>query len=319
MKRSLSLVVALGLTALVASAADPATNSPVVVYSTGFEAGEGYDANASLRGQAGWQAQGSGGNGLVTDFFTGWGQQAFVGYSPPAPKDDTLSLWRPLSAPTPDPARPVWKFSVWMQVVDSSNGEYDYFRWSPHNSEGVPLFALEFDNASTNINYSLDDNTGYRWSGFTFDPAVIYHLEIWFNFARNDWQAVMNGQVVVDAQPITTTGAKLDLADIGAVWALRYKGSPGDNYLLFDEYEVTIEPTDHIPVTIEPIGLNSQGEFELYLHGERGQRFSLDVSDDLRTWNSLGTNRLDEGYWHFLDTTSPGYTRSFYRAREVLP
>jgi hypothetical protein len=296
-----------------------ATAAPQVLFYTGFEAAEGYDASKNLRGQRGWLGEGSGGNGLVRDFFEGLGQQAFVGYAPPAPKDEVLSVWRPFNVPAPTPDRPVWKFSVWMQIVDSTNGEYDDFRWSAYNTEGHRLFSLDFDNATLEINYLLDDGQGFRSTGFTFSTEVIYRLEIWLNFARNNWQAVMNGQVVVDAQPITTTGARLDLSDIGAVWALRTKGRPGDNYLLFDEYLLTIEPTDHIPATLELVGLNARGEFELYLHAERNRTFALDVSADLKDWTPLATNRLAEGYWFFTDTTAPGYPVSFYRAREVLP
>lgn len=311
--------------ALVAGALAVATRlaaaeaAPQVLFYTGFEATEGYDASKNLRGQRGWLGEGSGGNGLVRDFFEGLGQQAFVGYAPPAPKDEVLSVWRPFNVPAPTPDRPVWKFSVWMQIVDSTNGEYDDFRWSAYNTEGHRLFSLDFDNAALEINYLLDDGQGFRSTGFTFSTEVIYRLEIWLNFARNNWQAVMNGQVVVDAQPITTRGARLDLSDIGAVWALRTKGRPGDNYLLFDEYQLTIEPTDHIPATLELVGLNARGEFELYLHAERNRTFALDVSADLKDWTPLATNRLAEGYWFFTDTTAPGYPMSFYRAREVLP
>lgn len=304
-----------------AAAPHPAATEvePQVLFYTGFEAAEGYDAGKNLRGQQGWLGEGSGGNGLVRDFFEGLGQQAFVGYAPPAPKDEVLSVWRPFQVPAPTPDRPVWKFSVWMQVVDSTNGEYDDFRWSAYNTEGHRLFTLDFDNAALEINYLLDDGRGFRSTGFTFSTEVLYRLEIWLNFARNNWQAVMNGQVVVDAQPITTTGARLDLSDIGAVWALRTKGRPGDNYLLFDEYQLTIEPTDHIPATLEGVGLNARGEFELYLHAERNRTFALEVSADLKDWTPLATNRLAEGYWFFTDTTAPGYPVSFYRAREVLP
>lgn len=318
--RKLLFAGALVAGALAAAPHPAATEGePQVLFYTGFEAAEGYDAGKNLRGQQGWLGEGSGGNGLVRDFFEGLGQQAFVGYAPPAPKDEVLSVWRPFQVPAPTPDRPVWKFSVWMQVVDSTNGEYDDFRWSAYNTEGHRLFTLDFDNAALEINYLLDDGQGFRSTGFTFSTEVLYRLEIWLNFARNNWQAVMNGQVVVDAQPITTTGARLDLSDIGAVWALRTKGRPGDNYLLFDEYQLTIEPTDHIPATLERVGLNARGEFELYLHAERNRTFALEVSADLKDWTPLATNRLAEGYWFFTDTTAPGYPVSFYRAREVLP
>lgn len=292
---------------------------PTVLYATQFERTEGYDAGVPLRGQAGWLAEGSGGNGLVDDFFPGGGQQAFVGYAAPAVKDDVLSVWRPFPVAAPAPDRPVWKLAVAMQIVDSTNGEYDDFRWSAYNTEGVRLFTLNFDNDSLDITFALEDDATFQPSGFTFSTDIVYQLEIWMNFARNNWQAVMNGQVVVDAQPLTTTGARLDLSDLGVVWALRKPGMSGDNYLLFDDYRLTVEPTDHIPATLELVGLNARGEFELYLHAERGRSFSLDVSSDLREWTSLATNRLDEGWWFFSDTTAPDYPVSFYRAREIDP
>jgi hypothetical protein len=312
-----SFITAGFLAALPARAAEP-----VVLYSTGFERSEGYSTEAQelpLRGQKGWLGEGSGGNGIVTNFFEGAGQQAFIGFTPPALKDEVLSVWRPFNAPRPDPLKPVWKFSVWMQIVDSTNGQYDDFRWSAYNTEGRRLFTLDFENSSTEINYALDDTNGFLATGFTFNTEVIYQLEIWMNFARNNWQAVMNGQVIVNAQPITTTGARLDLSDIGAVWAVRRKGQAGDNYLLFDDYTLTIEPVDHIPATLELLGFNERGAFELFLHGERARRFSLDVTSDFVTWTSLGTNRLDAGSWYFLDTSAPDYDFGFYRAREIVP
>lgn len=76
------------------SSPPPAT----VIYATGFEVEEGYsyaDEFLPLRGQMGWIGEGSGGNGLLTNFFEGFGQQAYVGFAPPAPKDELLNIWRP--------------------------------------------------------------------------------------------------------------------------------------------------------------------------------------------------------------------------------
>jgi hypothetical protein len=55
----------------------------------------------------------------------------------------------------------------------------------------------------------------------------------------------------------------------------------------------------------------------LIVHGERGLTYAIDVSEDLVTWETLATRRLDDGFWQFLDSTAPNYPRSFYRAREV--
>ncbi|MBM3881203.1 MAG: hypothetical protein FJ387_16020 [Verrucomicrobia bacterium] len=296
------------------------TPAPTLIYYTGFERSEGYSAADDLlplRGQMGWVGEGSGGNGLLDEFISGYGQQAFVGFAPPAPKDQVLSVWRPIGGTPPGPDLPIVRFSVLMQIVDSTNGEYDDFRWSVYNTAGARLFTLDFDNSRAEIFFALDDAAGYQPAGFTFRNDVVYWLDLVMNFARNNWLAIMNGQVVVDAQPITTTNARLDLGDVDAVWAIRRKGFPGDNYLLFDEYQITAEPGPFIPPILELVGFEPDGQFRLYLHGERGLRYSIDVSEDLVRWDSLGTNRVANGFLDFLDSTAPGTPRGFYRARQV--
>jgi hypothetical protein len=320
-----------GLLGLAAGGALLAAADAEVVYFTGFETAEGYpDASVypELRGQRGWRGEGSGGNGLLRDFFAGHGQQAYVGFLAPAPKDVMLSLWRPLGADDPDPARPVWTFSVLMQVVDSTNGHYDDFYWSAYNRQGTRLFTVNFDNSRAEIFYALEDSAEFLPTGFGFSNDALYELELVMNFARNNWIARLNGVVIVDSVPITTGDAALNLGDVDAVWSVREPAAPGDNYLLFDEYTVRIETgRTTIPPSLELLGLNADGECELYVHGERGLRYSIEVSNDLRKWAALGTYPMPDGVLsdgrpapgllHFVDSTSPGFSRSFYRVREA--
>ncbi len=294
----------------------------VVLYETGFEVWEGYaraEAGLPLWDQdMGWLADGSGGSGLVAEFFLDLGQQAYIGFAPPAPKDDVLTVWRPLDRAAPPRGYSVLQFSVLMQVVDSENHQYDDFYWSIYNRDGQRLFSLCFDNSALEIFYALDDNWGFEPAGFLFDNDAIYLLEIWMNFARNNWTAVLNGQVIVDSQPLTTTGGRLDFSDADAVWVLREKGKPGDNYLLFDEYRVTAEPTPTIPPQLELVGLQSTGEFELLLHGERGLSYAIDVTDQyFGEWYPLETNAPPDGLWRFVDASAKDFPVSFYRARQV--
>jgi hypothetical protein len=140
------------------------------------------------------------------------------------------------------------------------------------------------------------------------------------DFARNAWQATMNGQVVIDAQPITTTSARLDLGDIDAVWFLHQKGAAGDNYLLFDDYVITAEPVDAIPPALDIIGRYPTGEFELLLHGQPGLTYAIDVADGTSDahgllWSQLATYTTPDGLWRFLDRTAVDYPVSLYRAR----
>ena len=60
------------------------------VYSTQFEAAQGYNINLDLIGQAGWLGSGTGGNGLLTNAMPGQGQQAYIGFDAPNPADDML-------------------------------------------------------------------------------------------------------------------------------------------------------------------------------------------------------------------------------------
>ena len=297
--------------------------APAVIYETGFEVSEGYSAADELRpleGQMGWEGEGSGGNGVVTNFFTGWGQQAFIGFAPPvAPKYEFLNVWRPVGFTPPALTQPVVNFSVLMMIADSSraNAQYDDFRWSVYNTAGSRLFSVDFDNFRGEVFYALDDNQGFKSTGFQFHNDVIYDLVVSMNFARNTWTATMNGLVVVESQPLTTINARLDFGDADAVWAIRTPGAPGDNYMVFDDYRVTLEATPSIPPLLELVGRRPDGQFELLVHGERGLDYAVDVTTDFAQWSALATNRLANGLWRFLDSTAPAYPLSFYRARQL--
>src|ERR1044072_4983797 len=89
-----------------------------VVFSTGFEAAEGYRTDADLAGQKG--GQGTSGDGVVHGVIEGLGQQGYVGFS--APAGATNFFYYVYHSLPPIPAtEPVIKFSVTMAVVDSSS------------------------------------------------------------------------------------------------------------------------------------------------------------------------------------------------------
>ena len=90
------LVLQCALWPMVQSQAQPLLSYGGTVYSTGFEIAEGYDPELQLVGQNNWVGFGSGGNGIITNFFEGYGQQAYIGFAPPAPKDEVLNVWRPI-------------------------------------------------------------------------------------------------------------------------------------------------------------------------------------------------------------------------------
>lgn len=292
--------------------------SPTTVFYTGFEAAEGYTTQADLDGQNGWTRFGSGGNGVLNNFFAGYGQQAYIGFTPPANADDTLNVWRPINL-APVPANtPLVQFSVLMAVMDSSNGQRDDFRWSVYNTNGHRLFSLDFDGVSLDISYVLDDGAGFVATGRKFARATIYELIVLMDFSRNQWSATLDDAVLVNARPITTAGSALNLGDVDAVRSIRVPGSAGDNYLLFDEYLITAAPAVAAPPVLQHKARLAGGEFLLRLFGDPGATFVIDASGDLQHWTPVKTNTVpNDGVFDFLDAGAAGQARRFYRARQA--
>ncbi|MEK7684470.1 MAG: hypothetical protein AAB466_03505 [Verrucomicrobiota bacterium] len=284
-----------------------------VIYSTGFEASEGFNAQFELAGQNGWAGEGSGGNGLA-ESFPGHGQQAFIGFFPPTDTNEFTSVWRPVNAAPVPAGLSVVKFSVLMQIVDSTNARADDFRWSVYSTNGHRFFTVDFADSSKDISYLLDDGKGFAATNFKFDNNGVYDLVIWMNLARNLWTASLNEVIIANSKPITTTGASLNLGDVDAVWFIRDPKSPGNNYMLFDDYKITAEPFISIPPVLEALQYPSSGNFLFRIYGEEGLNYVIEVTDDLKGWVSLGTFGAPAGgSFDFEDTTAPGFSRGFYR------
>src|SRR2546430_13627112 len=301
------------------------------IYSTGFEASEGFDDRLTLMGQGGWTGTDTNysGNGLATNYFDNTNsqqqpfgqQQAFIGFNPLTTADGTLNVWHPLNFDPVAAGLPIVTFSTTMAVYDSSTtANRDCFRWSIYNTNngGVRLFTIDFDNTTSRINYELDDNQ-FVWTGFTFENAVPtngqYELVVTMNFAENLWSATLNDVLIVDSQRMTTKGSALNLGDIDAVWVNSTLGQPGDNYMVFDNYAVAAEP---YPFRLDAVQRLSDGAFLLRLTGESERQYAIDATTDFVDWYALKTNSVGtDGAFDFVDTTATNYSRSFYRARLV--
>lgn len=288
-----------------------------LIYRTTFEGHEGYDTNLTLSGQNNWVQFGTGGNGLVTDFIPGAGQSAYIGFSPPN-ATEFLNVWRPINlAPVPTNLAVV-TFSVTMMVADSSNGRRDDFRWSIYNTNGARLFSLDFDNSTEGINYGLDDGAGFVATGYQFTRGAVHELAITMNFPRNRWQASLGGTTLTAPLPITTTSAALNLGDIDAVWAIRTVGSAGDNYLVFDNYQIAGEPRVAAPTLLSPIR-QSDGQLRIQVQAEQATRNAIEVSTNLTQWTAVVTNSAPDGVFDVLDGAPLTMPRRFYRVRLAEP
>lgn len=296
--------------------------APRILFETGFEKFEGYDPDFDLAGQGGWVGIGSGGNGVLAGPVDGFkGQVAYVGFTAPAGTNDLLNLFRPVGLVPVGNALPLITFEVSFMVFDSTTNApyFDDFRWSAYNTREERLFTLDFDNEAQEINFILDDGKGFRSTGWSFRAGDPYDLVISMNFARNLWTAEVNGAVVVNAQPMTTRGAKLDLNEMDAVWAIRTPGRPGDNFMVFDDYRLTALPVDEIPPVLEYAGQLTTGPVLIRVLGEPGVNYVVEQTVDFVNWVQVAAGRAPspEGVLELRDETALRSDRRFYRARSV--
>jgi hypothetical protein len=290
----------------------------ITVFSTGFEYSEGYTNTLDLAGQNAWTSYGSGGNGIVAGVFAGQGQQAYIGFAPPDTNIAVLSVWRPINLDPVPAATPIVKFSVLMEIEDSSNGEYDYFDWSVYNAQGKHLFTIDFDNYWLEVNYSLNGTNQFTGTGVTYTNSTPYTLAITMDFGRGRWSATLDNMLLATNQPITTTSDSANLGDVDAEWFLYTTNAPGDNFMVFDNYQVTrdsLAPTQ--PTTVKLLATPTASLVPLRLFGQTNYLFALDYSTNLVNWTALKTNIATQGYFDVNDTPGPNSPRRFYRGRWV--
>jgi kumamolisin len=224
-----------------------------VLYSTGFEAKEGFTAGQPLAGQDGWMTQYTGGNGIVTGFDGMSGQQAYVGYSPPTnPGDGGVFAYHPVDYSPLTTGQPVVKFSVEMAINDSNNGNYDDFQWRLYNSKGHNFFTVDFSNYDLHVYYSEDGGNTLLSTGVQFANNSPMELEVTMDYAHNKWGATLNGSNLVQNKAIRTGSALLDFGDMDAVWQIYDVANPGDNYMLFDNYSIVAGENPTPRITFQP-------------------------------------------------------------------
>lgn len=299
------------------------------VYSTQFEAAQGYDAAYELVGQRGWLGDGTGGSGLISGVISGQGQHAYVGIWPPFSALETnLFVWQPLDFHPLAVGFPIVQFSVQMQILDSSptNASYDNFRWSIYNTQGNRLFSLDFDNydydmnGSKYVSYLLDGTNALVAAEIRFTNALTYSLVVTMNFASNRWSATLNNALVTTNQPITTTSASLNLGEVDAVWRIYDGQSPGDNFMVFDNYQISAEAIAVPPpprAQVQLLGRTAEGWVSLRVLGQHGSRWSVDATTNFTHWTALTNKPVFGASFDHVDTTATGLQRRFYRARWV--
>ena len=287
------------------------------VYTTSFEAGEGYDngANALLGGQNGWSVDGTAVAGFVQRF-SGRGAQAYVGFFGPTDNSETaFKLTRNLNYNPETNHTTIVKFSTYMEIVDSTTTNRDSFRWSVLNSAGHRFFSLDFDNRNQFICYVDENPTNFQATPFSFARETPFTLEITMNFASNLWSAKVGLDTVVSNLPISTNSAVvMDVGQILAEWDFIGDGA-GDNALVFDDYTVTAIDGAPSPPRISLLSMLSTGHPLLQVSGEANRTYVLEYTTNFTSWMPLKTNTPSDGTFQHTDDSTNGTSRRFYRAR----
>ena len=284
------------------------------IYSTTFD--QGYNHTYELAGQQGWvkDTTSSGGNGLITNF--NGSTAAYVGLFDLQPPASWIYVWQPLNYTPVMGQTPVVNFSVVLSIIDSTTTDRDDFFWSVYNVQGDHLFTVDFDNKDLGIYYVLDGTNDWEYSGVTFTNDTTYTLQISLNFARNRWSAWLSNTNILSDLPITTTGAPLTLGDIDAVWAIYDEDYPGDNFMIFDNYQVVSEALVARP-SLQVLNRAPNGDFSLRVSGQSGSRYAVEGSTNLVNWLPLQTNRISSVSFDYTDTGARALDRRFYRARQL--
>lgn len=288
------------------------------LFSTAFEASAGYDSRYELIGQNGWVTDNNqifGGNGLFTNFI---GTQAgYIGLFPLTPQADYLALWQPINYLPVQNGTPIVQFSVLMSIVDSTTTNRDDFYWSVYNTQGDCLFTIDFWNEDLGVYYALDGTNQLTYTGVQFTNEVNYSLTVTMDFSQNRWSATLNGAALVNNKLITTTGARLDLGDVDALWVLGNSSRPGDNYMIFDNYQVRADVAPTAPPRIVSLGHNANRQYGVRVEGSLNARYAVEASSNLSQWTALTTNTAANGSFEYRDPASPTISNRVYRARLV--
>lgn len=195
-------------------------------FPSGFQALNGYD---------GWQTSGLPGSGISGVFSLGT-QTAWIGYN--YTDVGFVYAFRPINYDAVAAGTPQIEFSVDLAVHPSTTADADVFGFALYNTDADYLALIAFDNSDGWV--YRGDGTSNWYAVETFDTARTYHLAAVLDFARNRWSATLDGVPLFADAVLHAGSATLNLGDVDAVWLITAPESPGDNFMVFDNYRLAI-------------------------------------------------------------------------------
>lgn len=165
-------------------------------------------------------------------------------------------------------------FSVVFGIKDSTGGvtaKRDNFEFLIYNQSNVLLAGVQFDNSTMDTStgsprrliYRLSWNAAtssyqYVLTGYNFLPAALETLTFRINYNTNVWTASLSDVPIFENIPFHTGTATRNLGSVMARMVVSSTTastiSPGDNYMLFDDYTVRTDALTPVIGIEQPAG-----------------------------------------------------------------
>ena len=186
----------------------------------------------------GWSGVVDPGSSGISESTTGT-KVAWIGRAAAATRE-VVTVRRPINYDPLGSGTPVIVFSADIALSPSTNGRKDAFEFAVRNSAGETLGAVRLDLADLSV--SRDDRgPALVKAAASLATGETRRLAATIDFGRNRWSATLGGDTLWTDQPLTArTGVALNLGDVAVSWRIAAPGSPGDNFLNFDNYRVAV-------------------------------------------------------------------------------
>ena len=293
---------------------------------TGIQAGTPYSSDFDtfqvgddlLGGQDGWQVtgRGSGISGVIADAVTGLGRSGFVGYGLPTSSPIRVTHGLVLSPDGPIPNK------VSLQglagVATSTVGGDDVFRIAIRLPDASLLASIAFDLQSSTYGIWSQTPTSKTLSDTILAVDHVYQFLVELDLDRRVWSAHLDGfPVVVDAAMPAFDSAGIRAATFSFEWEVADLSNPGDNWMIFDELQVTSQ--DPLIVSLRP---RVEGGVELSWTAPVAGSYQAQWSHDLTLWQPLdggtASATLPGGTLSVVDPAQTASSR-FYRISPRSP
>ena len=262
-----------------------------LLWRTGIQAGTPYSSDFDtfkvgddlLGGQDGWQVtgRGSGISGVVEDAVTGLGRSGFIGYGLPTSSPIRVTHVLGIAHDGPPPTKV--SFQGLAGVSTSALGDDDLFRIAIRLPDASLLASIDFDLRSSTYGIWTQTPASKTRSNATLAVDHVYQFLIELDLDQRVWSAHLDGfPVLVDAAMAAFDPSGIRDATASFEWEITDLSNPGDNWMIFDELQVTSE--DALRVSLRP---GAGGGIELSWTAPVAGTYQASWSRDLTLWHPL--------------------------------